>query len=182
MPKPKHPLCYDPLCQEHNGSASELHSDAESVRCSALVLLLARWRDTAKLLRSIADPADADLRASSEQLKCCADQLEAVLRAGKAATREETVRAPAQCSGALTWSAEKPKRRGWWWVKHKQDKAPSEIREIKGRLCIEFFGTWIPVEKAPHGLLWAGPLPEPLEASDAQTLPNEKLSGETPRQ
>lgn len=52
---------------------------------SALVLLLARWRDTAKLLRSIADPepADADLRASSEQLKCCAYQLEAVLRAGK---------------------------------------------------------------------------------------------------
>lgn len=133
---------------------------------SALVLLLARWRDTAKLLRSIADPepADAGLRASSEQLKCCADQL------------AESVRYAARGSGALTWSAEKPKRRGWWWVDGLNAHPPFQVvpvAQMGDEWLVLLWGQWRPVARC-NGMRWAGPLPEPLEASDVEPLPNDK--------
>ena len=87
-------------------------------------------------------------------------------------------------SGALTWSAEKPKRRGWWWVEMPDRKGNVGIAVRKvdesnlGPQLYVHAGTlgWVAlVCDTVADWRWAGPLAEPVEPSDAQSLPNKQL-------
>lgn len=85
-------------------------------------------------------------------------------------------------SGALPWSAEKPKRRGWWWVLDPDFEEPRVLRVDNqswdaGRLAAYSpLDGWQPIDTCPDHWRWAGPLVEPVAASDAQPLPNAKSS------
>jgi hypothetical protein len=87
---------------------------------------------------------------------------------------------PAPGSGALRWSAEKPKAAGWWWWEEKHTTPGGRILTSRGvdevylcggrrrQLWVNYGQTSTIVKNHPAGR-WAGPLPEPLEASDAET-------------
>lgn len=99
-----------------------------------------------------------------------------------ARSSEESSR-PAPCSGALTWSAEKPAAGGWWWSEAAaQDgfdprvavRLVRELRPYGNRLCIFINRVgWYPIEDLV-GWRFAGPLPEPVEASSVEPLPNDE--------
>ncbi len=76
-------------------------------------------------------------------------------------------------SGALTWSAETPKRRGWWWVEmHNGEQYVARVEDRKREdLSVQLYGHWISVSDTLCRR-WAGPLVEPVEASGAEPLPN----------
>lgn len=80
-------------------------------------------------------------------------------------------------SGALTWSAEEPKRRGWWWLLDPDIDGPTvrRVDEIDGKLRVwlPLDDVWLTVADAPPGWWWAGPLVEPEWTPDAQPLPND---------
>lgn len=90
----------------------------------------------------------------------------------------------------LTWSAEKPKRRGWWWVEMPDGKGNVGIavRKVEhgddpNRMCV-YAGTlgWVAlVSDTVNGWRWAGPLAEPLEpAVITATKMGLKAGGQTP--
>lgn len=87
---------------------------------------------------------------------------------------------PAPGSGALTWSAEKPKRRGWWWVLDPDFEEPRVLRVDNqswdaGRLAaFSPLDGWQPIDTCPDHWRWAGPLVEPEKAPDAEPLPNDE--------
>jgi len=78
-------------------------------------------------------------------------------------------------SGALTWSVEKPKRRGWWWVEwYNGDVRPIEVIDTDtGGLVAQTGNGSRYYLGDPFFKRWAGPLVKPLEAPDAEPLPND---------
>lgn len=78
-------------------------------------------------------------------------------------------------SAALWWTAEKPAAAGWWWVMS-TDYEPRIMLFVTDR----YFPDSHPIQPfdgplSTEGWKWfAGPLPEPLEASDEATPPNDQ--------
>lgn len=85
---------------------------------------------------------------------------------------QTNAQAPARGSGALRWTAETPKRRGWWWVDGLNAHPPFQVvpvAQMGDEWVVLMWGQWRPVTQC-KGMRWAGPLVEPVEASDAATL------------
>jgi|APGre2960657404_1045060.scaffolds.fasta_scaffold42451_4 hypothetical protein len=82
---------------------------------------------------------------------------------------------------ALTWSAEKPKRRGWWWVLN-PDLLVARVLKVEnsfGHLLVYVPETgWRPVAYCGLHWRWAGPLPEPQEPPPAESPDNATASTE----
>ena len=78
-------------------------------------------------------------------------------------------------SGALTWSARKPKRRGWWWFRA-TPTAEAKIVEVypnlDGELITKGGATFKWMKSLWPEMRWAGPLVEPVETPDAETTAN----------
>ncbi len=76
-------------------------------------------------------------------------------------------------SEALTWSAEKPKRRGWWWVqlpKYPDLKAIVLVFESPNKTLLVDFRQQkgcTPL-KDVSGMWWLGPLPDPPDAPNVE--------------
>jgi hypothetical protein len=92
-------------------------------------------------------------------------------------------------SGALMWIAETPKSEGWWWWRGKPTGEARPIRvfvmHMNGHDCWHAehpYGTLEinVMEYRWPGQRWAGPLTEPLDAPDAEPLPNDQAHGLTP--
>ena len=76
---------------------------------------------------------------------------------------------------ALTWSAEKPKAAGWWWVKGHKDTSVTAVRFFNGKLLVYIYeiNADCPIDdpRISHWR-WAGPLPEPQEPPPVESLDN----------
>jgi len=80
-------------------------------------------------------------------------------------------------SGALTWSAETPKRRGWWWFRAGPG-CEAKVLEVAPNMDGELIApgaTFGMMKSMWPEMRWAGPLVEPVEASDAEPLPNKQI-------
>lgn len=108
----------------------------------------------------------------------------------KALRRTAKPFAPATGYAALRWTAEKPAAAGWWWcrneaVEHAEGwQAVVRIDEVNGQLTCSWMtapgrAAWLAEADWSDVCWWAGPLPEPLESSNAQPLPNDKSSDES---
>ncbi len=158
----------------------------------ALAQSLRQWSRYANDQRC--EPDDVDLPAA--RMRCRRDESRFYSRAmsaleGLGAVADELERAPlalktsfASAPGwpSLPWSAETPKRRGWWWWKWDRSEEPLVLAVTSykeaGHEWFEAqhpFG-WLNVEtmafRFPGGR-WAGPLSEPESAPDAQTTAND---------
>lgn len=82
---------------------------------------------------------------------------------------------------SLLWSAEQPAADGWWWWQDKPHglKRAVEIYSVTraGRLLSRWVrdgaDLWKLGEGCRRGGRWAGPLPEPVDAPDAETTAND---------
>ncbi len=90
---------------------------------------------------------------------------------------ETRVRLQRAGSPALTWTREKPKRPGWWWVRQAPGLMPVilSIEIWHGELQCMHGGVWRDMadSKYWHGLEWSGPLTEPLDAPETPTPENQ---------
>jgi hypothetical protein len=93
---------------------------------------------------------------------------------------EDEARVRLQRTGysALTWSAEKPKAAGWWWVKGHKDTSVTAVRFFNEKLVVYIYeiNGDCPIDdpRISHWR-WAGPLPEPQEPPPVESPDNEKL-------
>lgn len=78
---------------------------------------------------------------------------------------------------SLRWSAELPKRPGWWWVRVPgMPMRAIEVESWHGSLNAYDGHQWHELNNVGNywkGAEWAGPLPKPLEASDAEPTAND---------
>ena len=83
---------------------------------------------------------------------------------------------------SLRWSAEEPKRRGWWWLRA-TPTAEAKIVEVypnlDGELITKGGATFKWMKSLWPEMRWAGPLVEPVETPDAETTANGELKGGT---
>lgn len=81
------------------------------------------------------------------------------------------------------WSAEKPKAAGWWWYRHSPSHSTCVLRvfwdEDDKTLSVrtgDYADQTNFLENFDGQWGWPGPLPEPLDAPDAETGHIDKLS------
>lgn len=78
------------------------------------------------------------------------------------------------------WSAEKPKRRGEWWLLDLDFEEPRVrlVDMIGSELAVylPLDGGWTLISACPEHWRWAGPLVEPVEPSSVEPLPNAVVS------
>lgn len=82
------------------------------------------------------------------------------------------------------WSKERPAAAGWWWWKYDDSEEPLvlAVRSYKqadhewyeAQHPYGWMHIWTMTFRFPGGR-WAGPLPVPLDASDAESSPSAKL-------
>ena len=117
--------------------------------------------------------------------QCCrlAEGLGAALvELERAPDAAKTAFAAAPGSGALTWSAEKPKRPGWWWLSDADFEGPTVRRVVersgKLRVWLPLDQVWMAVDGTPPKWRWAGPLVEPVGTPDVEPPLNIVLSNQ----
>lgn len=95
---------------------------------------------------------------------------------GAAANERDSVRC-SRLLGDLRWTAEQPKRPGWWWVEIAAAKYVCELKiHTDGSLRVYNIWAYGAHVGAYAGCRWAGPLPEPQDAPDEESSPNARLS------
>lgn len=71
--------------------------------------------------------------------------------------------------GQLVWTSDKPQEEGWWWRWQEEDFP--EVVRIKAKNKhgplgrYDAFG-WEPLNGTAWKILWAGPIPLPVEPKD----------------